>query len=327
MKFIYRFVITSSLLGIIIWKMGGIRKVGELLAGMNPAYLLVILLIHTADRALMTFKWLRLLGCKKIYIPMLTGLKIYCSSMIWGMFLPSTIGSDAIRIYMTTQRGYDVKEIFASVVIERVAGFLSALLLGMVSCILMLRLQTVDLRPRVEIVLWFACVVLFLGTAGFIASFSQRFFDLIHDKLFRRFKEIPIMKKLKSFHLSYTSYRNNKNEIFMFFGLTFFEQLLPIFISWLIALSLGINVGIYVVAGAFPLALLISRLPISLNGLGVFEAVFAFLISFAGVSTTQAVAIAFGGRILQTIAWLPWWLSEMIGRRSVKPPLSLAGKN
>jgi hypothetical protein len=42
MKFIYRFVITSSLIGIIIWKMGGIRKVGELLAGMNLAYLLVI---------------------------------------------------------------------------------------------------------------------------------------------------------------------------------------------------------------------------------------------------------------------------------------------
>lgn len=144
----------------------------------------------------MTFKWLRLLGCKKIYIPLLTGLKIYCSSMIWGMFLPSTIGSDAIRAHMTTQRGYDAKEILASVIIERMAGFLSALLLGMASCILMLRLQTVDLRPRFEFVLWFACAVLFWGTPGFIVSFSQRFFDLLHDKLFRRFKEIPVMKKL-----------------------------------------------------------------------------------------------------------------------------------
>lgn len=196
MNFFYRFVITSSLLGIIIWKIGGIRKVGEILSGINLEYLLIIFIVHTADRALMTFKWLRLLGCKKIYIPLLTGLKIYCSSMIWGMFLPSTIGSDAIRAHMTTQRGYDAKEILASVIIERMAGFLSALLLGMASCNLMLRLQTVDLRPRFEFVLWFACAVLFWGTSGFIVSFSQRFFDLFHDKLFRRFKEIPVMKKL-----------------------------------------------------------------------------------------------------------------------------------
>jgi glycosyltransferase 2 family protein len=101
----------------------------------------------------MTFKWLRLLDCKKIFIPLLAGLKIYCSSMIWGMFLPSTIGSDAIRAYMKTQRGYDAKEVLASVNIERMAGFLTALLLGMASCILMLRLQTIDLRPRFEIVL------------------------------------------------------------------------------------------------------------------------------------------------------------------------------
>ena len=200
MKFFCRLVITFSLLGIIIWKIGGIRKVGEILLGMNLEYLLIIFMVHTADRTLMTFKWLRLLSCKKIYMPMLTGLKIYCASMIWGMFLPSTVGSDAIRAYNSMQKGYDSKEILASIVIERMAGFLSALLLGMASCILMLKLQTVDLRPRFEIVLWFACALLFLGTSGFIVSFSQRFFDIFHDKLFRRFKEIPVMKKLRSFH-------------------------------------------------------------------------------------------------------------------------------
>lgn len=318
MKLLFRIAITSILLGVIIWKMGGLQKVFSLIAGMNVVFLLLILLLLTADRALMTYKWLRLLRVLSIHFPFLQGLKIYCASMIWGMFLPSTIGSDAIRIFSTSRKGHDAKKVIASVIIERFVGFLSALLLGIFSCVI-ISVHT-NLGPKFETVFWIACGTLALGWIIFLMSFSQRLFDIIHDKILKRFRANSIIVKFKQFHSGYKTYQNNKREIIIFFGLTFCEQLFPIVISWLIAKGLGIDVGLLFIAGALPLSLLVSRLPISINGLGVFEAVFTLLMSLAGLSPVQAVAIAFSGRILQTVAWLPWWFSEAVGRGSFKPP-------
>lgn len=317
MKSILKIVISFILIGIIIWKMGGLQKFIELLAGMKISHLLLVLILYTADRVLMTYKWLRLLRAKSMNISLFQGLKVYCASMIWGMFMPATIGADAIRIVTITRKGYDAKEIIASVIIERLAGFLSALLLGIIGSILIMKLT--DLGPQIEVVFWLGCATLLFGVSVFVMSFSQSFFDLVQNKILGRFKAKKIIQKIMQFHLSYKDYQNDKREIFVFFVLTFCEQLMPILITWFIARGLGIEVGLLFVAGAFPLALLVSRLPISINGLGVFAAVFALLMSFAGISTAQAVAIAFAGGILQTIAWLPWWASEVISSGSIKP--------
>ena len=47
---------------------------------------------------------------------------------------------------------------------------------------------------------------------------------------------------------------------------------------------------------------------------------FIILISFAGVSASEAVAIAFTGRIIQTASWLPWWVADVVKKGNIKPP-------
>jgi glycosyltransferase 2 family protein len=59
--------------------------------------------------------------------------------------------------------------------------------------------------------------------------------------------------------------------------LTFGQQLLGVIVTWLTARGLGVDVGLLFMAGILPLTLLISRLPVSINGLGVFEGVFILL--------------------------------------------------
>ncbi len=323
-KRIIKIAITSILLIGIIVVMGGVEKVLTLLAGMKISYVLLILILHTTDRAIMTYKWLRLLRIKNIHIGIIQGIKIYCASMIWGIFLPSTIGSDAIRVISVTRRGHPSKEVLASVVIERIVGFLSAVLLGIFSCILISRLT--NLGPKFQTVFWMGCIVLLVGGAVFALSFSQRFFDLVYGKLLRRFSNTKIIQKLKNFHISYKEFNAQETEMIIFAGLTFLEQLFPIFITWLIALGLGISVDLLFIAGVLPLTLLVSRLPVSINGIGVFESVFALLLSLAGVTTSQAVAIAFAGRILQTVAWLPWWIAQVLSERDLKPPRQVMEK-
>ena len=46
------------------------------------------------------------------------------------------------------------------------------------------------------------------------------------------------------------------------------------------------------------------------------------LLSEAGLSGANAVAISFTGRILEIAAWLPWWLAHVISTGSVRPAIA-----
>jgi uncharacterized protein (TIRG00374 family) len=252
-------------------------------------------------------------------------MMVYCASAIWGLFLPTTVGSDAIRAYSTSRTGIDPKEVVASIIVERFIGFLSALVLAVLSLILLTHLGY--LGDRV-VFAWLLGGGMLLGAVFlFVVSVSERTFLLFHDKVLHGVKHRRIAQKLREFHDTYRSFAADRRNLFTFFGLTFGEQLLPILDTWLVARAMGIDVGVLYFAAALPLALLISRLPISIDGIGVFEGMFIVLMSLAGLSAAQAVAIAVVSRILGTITYIPWWFAYVISSRKLRGSHPLGEEN
>ena len=318
MKFLLKFIFSMALIGVIIWYLGGLGQVGQLMAQMSPWYVLLLFLLLTFDRALMTFKWTRLLRGRGLHLPFFLGMKIYCASAIWGMFLPSTIGADAIRAFSISRRGFNADQIITSIIIERIIGFMSALLLGVISLALLFHLGS--LGPEFDFIWWVGSATL-IGTMGaFAASFSQWGFDFLHDQLLYRFRDRWIMQRLQKFHSIYLGYQNDKLRLLIFFVWTFIEQCTPILSTWLIAQGMGIEVGPLYIAGVVPLSLLISRIPISIDGLGVFDGIFMLLMSLIGVPAPQAIAMTLTGRIIQILSLLPWWIIQVIGAGSFRTP-------
>ena len=303
---------------LIVWKIGGLGDIGKQIVKINLAIAVLIVLVITMDRALMTYKWARLLRGRGLHLPFFKGLRIYCASMIWGMFLPATLGADAIRAYSTSQTGLNPNEVVASIVVERMVGFLSALLLGIISLVLFTISGNLD--ARFEFVWWSGIVMLLIGVLAFAASFSQRTFDFLYGCILHRLRGKSFLQRLRQFHFTYLEYQKGKANLAVFFGLTFIEQLSTVLHSWLIALGMGIQVSLLHIAGAVLLTMLISRIPVSIDGLGIYEGMFALLMSLSGVPPAQAVAISFAGRILQIIAWLPWWMAHVIGSGRIGPP-------
>jgi glycosyltransferase 2 family protein len=306
------------LVGIIVWKLGGVGEVGSVLERIDPFYVFLVILVFMADRVLMTFKWVRLLRSKGIRIPLANGMMIYCSSMIWGMFLPTTLGADAVRVFSTSRTGHDPNEIVASIVVERLLGFIASLLFTLFG--LLILFQSGILGTRFRYALWGGGVALVTAMLVFITSFSQRAFDFLHVKILRRYQNTRLVHRFRQFHQAYYSFQNDKACLAEFFSLSFLEQAMPVLDSWLIARSLGVDVSLLFVAGALPIAQLISRIPISIDGLGVYEGAFILVMSLAGVTASEAVAIAVTGRVLQTASWLPWWMAHGIRTGSLKPP-------
>jgi uncharacterized protein (TIRG00374 family) len=324
MKFLLKLVITLSLVAVIVWHLGGLAEVGRLMARITPLYVFLILMVNTLDRSLMTFKWGWLLRGRGVHLPFFCGMRIYCASMVWGMFLPATVGADAIRAISTSRMGLDANEVFASIIIERIVGFLSALVLGLLSFVLLSLFS--DLGGRFNFVGWLGSAMV-AGTLLLVAaSFSQSAFDLLHDRLPYRFRDTRLIQRLRQLHSTYRAYQHDKSNLALFFGLTFGEQLLTILLYWLIAHGLRIEISLFYMAGAVPLTILVARLPVSVNGWGVFDGVFMLLMSLAGISAAEAIAIVLIGRILQTVSWLPWWGAHVLGNASRQSPSSLAGR-
>ena len=287
MTFLLKLIVTSILLALIVWHLGGLEEVGELMVRIPPSYVLLVFIVNTLDRLLMTFKWGWLLRGRGVYLPLWRGMRIYCASMVWGMVLPATIGADVIRVYSTSRMGYDVNEIVASIIIERVIGFLSALLLGILSLALLSLLSSLDtqlssLDTQFYPVRWIGGAMAIGTLVVFVASFNHHVFSLIHDRLLLRFRDTRIMRRLRRFHTIYLTYQHDKRNLTAFFALTFSEQLIPILHLWLIARGLGIEINLLYIAGAVSLTMLVSRIPVSVNSLGVFDGVFMLLMSLVG---------------------------------------------
>lgn len=318
-----RTTLTVSLIAAVLWQVGDFRQILDVLGRVDPLLTLVTLLVITLDRALMTYKWVYLLHSHGQTLPILNGMKIYCASAMWGIALPSTVGADAIRAYLTARSGLDSKTVITSIIVERMVGFIASLLLALIS-IAILNSQ-ISLDERIGGLLWLAALLLAACIFLFATSFSNRLFRLIHEKWLARFREKSIFAKLERLHQSYLNYALRKKELGTFFGLSFIEQFFSFIIAWLIAQSLDVDVGLLFMAGVIPVTLLLSRLPISIDGIGVFEAIFVLAMSAAGVSPAEAVTIAFGARILQIVAWMPWWFAHMLENRQFSLKLPEAG--
>jgi len=304
------------LIALIVWKVGGLGAIGALIGRVNPIYVVLVLALCTVDRALMTYKWLRLLSARGQRLPFFCGMKLYTASMVWGMFLPTTVGADAVRAASAMRRGLNIDHVLASITIERMIGFLSAVILGLLG---MLQLSAVDqLGDRYDVIWLAGDITLLLALLVFAASFSNTVFEFVHDRLFRRWQENRIIARLRQFHEAYMGYQDVKGTLLVFFGLTLFEQLFPILECALLAWGMGIDVGLFQIAGAVILTQLLSRIPISIDALGVYEGVFLIMMGAVGIGATEAVAIAIAGRLLQTISWLPWWFVHVIEGRHTK---------
>ncbi|PIP35434.1 MAG: hypothetical protein COX20_11350 [Desulfobacterales bacterium CG23_combo_of_CG06-09_8_20_14_all_52_9] len=321
-----RIAISASLIIFVVWHAGGVAEIVRILSGLHLLAVIGVLALCTADRALMSYKWALLLTARGLQLPLIKGMKIYCASMIWGMFLPTTVGADAIRGSIAMRMGFEGNEIFASITIERLIGFIAGIGLGIVGLALLRQVSDFGLTARYIGYVWAAATAMLLvALLAFLISFNRRTFSFVHERLLGGVRRHKIARRLRQFHEIYMGYHENKHTLMLFFVLTVIEQMIPIVESAWIAWGMGIRLSLIQISGVVILTHLLARLPISIDGLGVFEGTFVLLFSFVGVSAAEALAIAVTGRILQTASWIPWWLLHVAQGGHV--PVTITAQN
>ena len=295
-----------------------VRAVAHTLARCDPMWALVALGAFTVDRVLMSFKWGLLLTIRGYRVTLTERLMVYCSSMMWGLALPSTVGADGIRILLVRRFGVRVDDALATILVERGLGFVSALLMAVMSLLLLRFLVPDAAEYSTPLLIGIASLLIAIGVL--LLSFNSRAVTAVLNLLPQRVAQSSAARLVSRLHEAYRSLASDRRRLALFFVLTLAEQLLVTVCYGLVALALQLKFNLVFLLAAVPLAILISRLPISIDGLGVYEGIFIAIMSLAGVRPDASLALSVAARVFQIVVWLPWWLMLIARTGALRPP-------
>ena len=255
----------------------------------------------TLDRLLMAYKWRILLVCRGMAISHWQAIKSYYLASFAGCFLPSTIGADAMRVASVSNNQRPSELVAASVVMERALGFLASALAAGLALVLLVGLVG-ELPPGI---LWSSLAVLALVSLGVLISLFgplARYLESLPQRLAQRGK---LVKWVGRFLASYTQYRKHRGAITWFILLSFIEQAGPVVGTWLTARAFGIDLSLVQSAAVAPLALLFTRIPVSLSGFGVVEGLYVAFFALVGLSATESFLLGLVANLSIVVTTVP----------------------
>lgn len=270
---------------------------------------LMVTLSVLLDRAFMAFKWNLLVRVQGIQISFKECFRVYLVGSFIGMFFPTSVGGDVVRLFSVGVEKGKRGAIAASIVVERLVAFIALILLFFLATVVLLFFSTQGTKPY----FWLALGLLVISTGLFILSFY--FLPVAFIKKY----ESGFLGKIRQIIEAYDLFRKEHKVLAVFFVLSFLEHGVPILGNFLTAKALGIQVNPLAFFLMVPVILICARLPISLDGLGVQEALYVVLFPLAGLSKTDAFSIGVMIRFLTIIAMLPGaWLFMFSKKRDVQ---------
>jgi len=285
-KFIIQLLVTIVVIAIIIplveWKQSY-----DMIMSINLALFGVMLAVMLADRWFMGFKWLILLKIKDIHLSGLYGLKLYLIGGFWGEFLPTGVGVDVYRVIALKSKGNSMKETTSSIVVERLLGFFATTTFAFIALAYVAFFFDDSLKQYLYPIFYMLVIPVFLSLI------LMRFPVVFHlSQLFNRYKDTAVIKKIKSLYSAIIDFKSAPGKLWLFYFLSFIQQASPIIFIYFGALALGLEVHFFYFLAIVPAMLILQRLPISVQGIGVDEGLFILFFAIIGLSTTEAFSLA-----------------------------------
>lgn len=285
-----------------------LQETYAILARSNYSFLAIAFLVAIGDRILMAYKWNILLRAKEIRIPLLNVTGTYLISTFLGLFLPATVGGDALRAYAVSSEGHKPSDIVSSIIIERALGFIALFIFVLVSIVLSIFVFGQNFFAGIWNLFWLFTGLLVVASGLIAISLNDTILRHLIRALERRnikIREHGLVKKLETVYGSYRSFQNHVAHLGAFLLLSFVENLFPLFWTYILSLAFNIEVPLLYFFILIPIVLVLVRLPISLDGIGIQEGAFVYFLALIGVMKSEALLLGVASHILAILSVLP----------------------
>ena len=220
--------------------------------------------------------------------------------VFFAQALPSTVGTDIVRVWSVRRFGISLGTATNSVIVDRLVGLLALLTLGTLSVPYLLGLAAggaaAFAMAGITLAGAGACVVL-LGLRRLPQSWTRW----------------APLRGLTSLSRAFWAVFFSMRVFLQAFGLSLTTQLGVISVTYLLGVSMDVGVGLGSYLAIMPPVLLVSSLPISIAGWGVREGTMIVGLGFVGVPADAALAISLllGGVVVASgLAGAAFWALE-----------------
>ena len=249
--------ILAVVLLVVLLRESGWDEIATAFKNIKTSNLLWVALLFLISRTAMAMRWHVLLRSGGIDIHMKDSISLTYTGLFASNFLPSTIGGDVVKLAGVMQMGYDRAISLASIAADR--------LVGMAGMTMVLPIGVAHSWSL-------------LGTVT-NASFSATAWSK---------RPINFLKRTLSV---FTLWLKKPISLLGSLAFTWIHMICLFGSIYIFADDLGSHVSFWLIAGLWSLTYFITLIPISINGYGLQELSFTFLMSNAG-GLTPAVSLS-----------------------------------
>jgi len=281
------------------------------LAGSRSGWLAAAVALVLLDRVVNAFRWLWLLRTIEPGrdVPTASVVRIFFVSGFFGTFLPGSVGGDAVRALSLSRLRVPAADALASVVVDRVLGTVSVLLMALVG------LAVVHDRFSMGTVVPLAVAGSIALLAAFLVLFDQRVL-LWGLRRVTAGRLSSLGRYAERALTAIGQYRHHRLALARVLAASVGVQVLRIFEAWSLGQALGVQAALLWYFPFLPIIILVMLLPISVAGLGTGAAAFQATFGTVGVPAAETFALALLFSALGLVGTLPGALLFSLGRRS-----------
>jgi glycosyltransferase 2 family protein len=310
--FIIKAVVSTSLLYLIIINIDW-HEVSKNLKSANYILLVVAFILNIVERAELTYKWNLLIWIRGIQISFVRLFFINSIGGFWGLFLPSSLGTDVVRGYYLAKNNSAKSITISSIVVDRILGMFSLMLLGVISLFV-----AGALIPNTNI--RFYALFLFVIVTILFYLFQKEKTAFFIKELLKKIKYKKLTEAISKLHFSILEYRKYPKTLILSFLITVLVQITRVLTYYMIALAFNISFPIIYFFLIIPIIMLVIMIPVSIGGLGVREGTFIASFALVGMSMNNAVIISFSNSFINTLVTSLGGIVYLFYNSSVKLP-------
>jgi hypothetical protein len=275
----------SIILLIFLFKQVDRKSLFEVIKNANPLLLLLAAFIFFLVYVLCLFRWEMLLKALRIHLPLKRIIISFAGGIFFSLFMPSTIGGDIMRSIDLATHTKRPHEVIATVVLDRVSGYVGLALLALLAVLLGFRyINDKTVLISVGIITAVLIAVLLVLFNRFIYSKINK---LIHSPNAGKVRQL-----LEDLHDELHYFKHHKKVIVNNLIFSLLIQAMSPLSFYVIALSLGLKINIIYFFIFLPIIGAITLLPISIGGLGLRDATTIYFFAKVGVSRNIAFAMS-----------------------------------
>lgn len=258
-----------------------IERFVDTFASANFAYIALALAVYLVTQGICAVRWTILARPLGIWTPFADMVRYYLIGMFFNLFAPSTVGGDVSRVYYLVRdeqahaAGRSVTTVHAamSVLMDRAIGMVVLVWLGAAGLLLF---------PEYPIPSTVRSVTLLFALALLIGA--------LLTPLLRRVLPEDGHQLVVKLRLAFRSYRTNWRALAAGVLLSVLAHLIQAGMHVVMGWALGLNLPFSFCIIVYPLVGTFAAIPVSLNGLGLREGGYIYLLSVIGIGSETGIA-------------------------------------